>query len=271
MQLIDTHAHLTHPDLRGDVAAVFERAREAGVAHIITIASDARDAEGALSLARAHAMVSCTAGIHPHEAGKVAGGDLPRIAELLRDPRVVAVGECGLDYHYDFAERDVQRRVFAAQLDIARGAGKPLVIHCREAFDDCAALLEDHGYRDQPVVFHCFTGTADEAARAAQRGWRISFTGIVTFKNSTELQGIARAYPANQLMLETDAPYLSPVPVRNVRPNEPAHVAHTAKFLAELRRVPIDELAAQTTANAVVFFKLPRGTYGEDGVSAGGA
>jgi TatD DNase family protein len=256
MQLIDTHAHLTYPGLIERIDGVLANARDTGVAHIISVASSASDAESALELARAHPMISSSAGIHPHEAAKVADGDMERIAALLNDPDVVAVGELGLDYHYDFADRPTQQRAFAAQLEIARGCGKPLIVHCREAFEDCITLLEQHGYRDQPVVFHCFTGTADDAAQVASRGWRISFTGIVTFKNSTDLQAIARAYPADQLMLETDAPYLSPVPVRHVRPNEPAHIAHTAAFLAKLRGESLDDLADRTSTNAQAFFRL---------------
>jgi TatD DNase family protein len=256
MQFIDTHAHLTYPALHERLHEVLANARAAGVCHVISIASDVRDAEAALVIARAHAMVSCTAGIHPHEAGKLQDGDHERIAALLAEPRVVAVGEIGLDYHYDFADRETQRRVFARQLEIATGCGKPLVIHCRQAFNDCLELLEGGGFRDRPVVFHCFTGTADEAEKAARRGWRVSFTGIVTFRNSTDLQAIARDYPANQLMLETDAPYLTPAPIRQVKPNEPAYVAHTARFLAELRGVAVADLAAQTSANARSFFGL---------------
>lgn len=257
MELIDTHAHLTSAALHERLAEVLGNATSVGVSRIITIASDARDSAAALALAQAHPMVFCSAGIHPHEAGKVAHGDFDTIAALAGDPRVVAVGEIGLDYHYDFADHATQQAVFSRQLALARACGKPLVIHCREAFDDCCALLERCGYRDAPVVFHCFTGTAEEARRVAERGWRISFTGIVTFKNSTELQALARTYPADQLMLETDSPYLSPAPVRHVRPNEPAHVAHTARFLADLRGVEVAELAAQSSANARAFFGLP--------------
>ncbi|HRX84965.1 MAG TPA: TatD family hydrolase [Phycisphaerae bacterium] len=256
MELIDTHAHLTYPELSAQLPLVMADARAAGVARIITIGSDAVDSQAALELATTHPMLACTAGIHPHEAAKVADGDFKRIRELAADPHVVAVGEIGLDYHYDFADRETQHWVLVRQLDIARSSGKPIVVHCREAFPDCVSLLEQNGFRNRKVVFHCFTGTAEEAATLAAHGWRISFTGIVTFKNSTELQAIARDYPADQLMLETDAPYLSPIPVRSVRPNVPAHVAHTAAFLAELRGVPLEELAAQTTANARAFFDL---------------
>lgn len=256
MQLIDTHAHLTAGELHKGLEAVLARAAAAGVGHVITVASDARDAARCVDIAREHPNVSATAGIHPHEAAKVLDGDFARLAELLGDPQVVACGEIGLDYHYDFADHQTQQRVFGRQLELAGGLDLPLVIHCREAFDDCIGLLETHGFRGRMVIFHCFTSGAAEAEELADRGWRISFTGIVTFKNSTALQAIARGYPADKLMLETDCPYLSPVPVRHVRPNEPGHLRHTAEFLADLRGVSLDELAAQTSANARRFFNL---------------
>jgi TatD DNase family protein len=254
MPLIDTHAHLTYPGLIERIDEVLANCRAADVTRVISVASDADDGARALALARAHAMIASTAGIHPHQAGKVQPGDIERVAEQLAQPEVVAAGEMGLDYHYDFADRDAQRQVFSQQLEIARACEKPLVIHCREAFADCVELLEAHGYRDRLVVVHCFTGTADEAEQLAQRGWRISFTGIVTFKNSRALQQIARDYPADKLMVETDAPYLTPAPIRQVRPNEPAYVAHTARFLADLRGEDAQALAEQTTTNARNFF-----------------
>ena len=257
MELIDTHAHLTYAGLVERVDDVLANARAAGVRHIISIASDAQDAQRCLDLARAYpGRISSTAGIHPHESGKVAEGDAARVRALLDKPEVVALGEVGLDYYYDFADRETQKRVLGMQLELACEVDKPLVVHCREAFDDTIDLLSRYGYRDRRVVFHCFTGSSDDAKRVAECGWRISFTGIVTFKKLTELQAIARDYPADQLMVETDSPYLSPVPVRHVKPNEPAHVAHTARFLAALRGVDVDVLAAETTANAEVFFGI---------------
>jgi TatD DNase family protein len=261
LNLIDSHAHLTHKDLFGRLDEVLANAKAAGVNHIISIACDADEAEKALAIARVHNNVSATAGIHPHEAAKVSqdvmNANIDRVSRLLEEREVVAVGEIGLDYYYDFADRETQMRVFAGQLEMASGHDLPLIIHCREAFDDTIALLEQHGYHNKRVVFHCFTGTKEEAQRVADHGWRISFTGIVTFKKLTELQDIARAYPADELMVETDSPYLSPVPVRHVHPNEPAHVAHTLRFLAALRGDEPEALAAQTTANTRAFFRLP--------------
>jgi TatD DNase family protein len=257
MGLIDTHAHLTFPELASQVEAVLERCGQAGVEHVITVGTDLDDARNAVALAERFAdRVSAAVGFHPHEADRVSDEDIATMAQLWMHPRVVAMGEMGLDYHYDLADRAKQRKVFAGQLREAANVDKPVVIHCREAVDDAIAVLVEHGFSGRRVVFHCFTGTAEEAARLAGHGWRISFTGIVTFPKSNELQDIARAYPGDQLMVETDAPYLSPVPVRGKRPNEPAHVAHTARFLADLRGEVFEELAARTTENARQFFRL---------------
>jgi len=258
MGLIDSHAHLTFPDLSGVLSAVLDRCAAGGVDRIITVGTDVADARAALDLARQHeGTIFAAAGFHPHQAAKMMTDDLAAMEGLWRDPQVVALGEMGLDYHYDFAPRDVQQDVFGAQLERASAFDKPVVIHSREALDDTMAILSERGFVGRRVVFHCFTGTPDEAASIAALGWRISFTGVVTFKRSQELQAIARAYPADQLMIETDAPYLSPEPVRHKRPNEPSYVVHTAGFLADLRGETLEDLAATTAQNTVAFFGLP--------------
>ena len=257
MGLIDSHAHLTSPALRTQLDRVLERASQAGVEHVITIGTDLSDAQAAVDLARSHPeQLSVAIGFHPHEAAKVSASDFKTMVALWEDPLVVALGEMGLDYHYDFADRAVQREVFSRQLAEARKHDKPIIIHGREAFEDLAPMLVDHGFADRGVVFHCFTGTQAEAIRIQENGWRISFTGIVTFGKSTELQEIAKAYPADALMVETDSPYLSPVPVRGRKPNEPAHVAHIARFLAELREESYESLVSQTNRNTKTFFNL---------------
>jgi len=257
MGLIDSHAHLTYPEFEGRMEDVLARCREAGVDRVITIGTNLSDARKAIELSeRYSSRIHAAIGFHPHEADKVSEADFTTMAQLWEDKRVVAFGEMGLDYHYDFADRGNQKRVFACQLELARSRGKALIIHCREAIVDAVAMLVEHGFANQSVVFHCFTGTKAEADRIAEHGWRISFTGIVTFPKSGELREIARRYPADQLMVETDSPYLSPVPVRGVRPNEPSHVAHIARFLADLRDVPYPELVEQTSANTKLFFGL---------------
>ncbi len=257
MGLIDSHAHLTFPELGEQVEAVLARCAQADVDQVITIGTDLAHARAAITLARRYpGTVRAAAAFHPHEAGKVTERELVALAELWNDPSIVALGEMGLDYHYDFAKRPEQRSVFARQLELAAVHSHPLVIHCREALEDTVRLLLEHGFETRPVVFHCFTGTAEEAARVARHGWRVSFTGIVTFPKSEWLQDIARKYPAGQLMVETDSPYLSPVPVRNRRPNEPAHVRHIVQFLAELRGLSCEDLARETSRNTREFFRL---------------
>ena len=257
MGLIDSHAHLTFPELMGQVDDVLARSSQAGVDQIITVGTDLSDARDAIELAERYpSQIRATAGFHPHEAAKVSDTDMAGMGELWRESSVVACGEMGLDYHYDFADREVQRSVFTRQLEMALPLGKAIVIHCREAFDDVVPILVENGFRDCPVVFHCFTGSQSQADFVAKHGWRISFTGVVTFPKSAELQQIAKSYPVRELMVETDAPYLSPAPVRGKRPNEPAHVAHTARFLAELRGVEYEELVAQSASNTRSFFGL---------------
>lgn len=257
MSLIDSHAHLTFPELIGQVDDVLARCEAAGVERVITVGTDLADAASAIELTHRYpGRVHAAVGFHPHQADKVTEADLQAMACLWDDPAVVAAGEMGLDYHYDFADRAKQRAVFSRQLALCAPRDRPTVIHCREALDDALPILLDHGYRDRRVVFHCFTGSAEEAGRIAECGWRISFTGIVTFPKSGWLHEIARTYPADQLMVETDSPYLSPVPLRGKHPNEPARVAHIAEFLANLRGTTLEDIVASTRDNSIRFFGL---------------
>lgn len=257
MGLIDSHAHLTSQPLADAVPEYLDQAVAAGVDHVISIGVDIADAENVIELARGDDRVSAAFGIHPHEAGKVSDDDWTRYECLLSDPSVVALGEMGLDYHYDFADRATQRSVFERQIEIASTRNLPVIIHSREAHQDTIAMLEAGGCVGRQIVFHCFTGTEAEAAEIADNGWRISFTGVVTFKNALELQRIAVAYPLDRLMIETDSPYLSPAPVRHVRPNQPAHVAHIAAFLSKLRDIPYEDLVEKTADNTRAFFNIP--------------
>ncbi len=257
MGLIDSHAHLTFPELRDHVDEVLGRCGDAGVDRVITIGINLEDARNAIELAtRYEGRVHAAAAFHPHEAESVSDADLAAMATLWDHPSMVAIGEMGLDYHYDFADRTAQRSVFTRQLELAAPRMKPLVIHCREAFDDVICALIDQGFEGRPVVFHCFTGTQEEALRVQEHGWRISFTGIVTFAKSTTLQAIANVYPKSTLMIETDSPYLSPVPLRGKHPNEPANIVHVARFLAGLRSVSFEEIVEQTSRNTLQFFEL---------------
>jgi len=258
MALIDSHAHLTYPEFRDRIGDVLVKCDQSGVERVITIGTSLEDARNAVALARAHPKrIHAAAGFHPHEADSVTDEQIAAMTRLWDDPLIVAFGEMGLDYHYNFADRAKQRHVFKSQLEAARDHNKPIIIHARESIDDVIPMLVDEGFANRRVVFHCFTGTDDDAAKIAAHGWRISFTGIVTFPKSGDLQNIARGYPTEKIMVETDSPYLSPVPVRSAKPCEPAYVAHTARFLSQLREVAYDDFVDQTRRNAVQFFGLP--------------
>lgn len=254
--LIDSHCHLTCDGLYEQVDAVLDRAAKAGVERCMTIATNFEDAERAFRLSATYSGVHAAVGIHPHEANRVEEGWDETLRELIGRDDVYAVGETGLDYHYDFARREDQARVFRRQLELAENVGKPVVIHCREAIADALAVLGEYPSLRR-VVFHCFTGTTSEAERILKRGYWISLTGVVTFKKSDELRAVARLLPADRLMVETDAPYLSPEPVRDVRPNEPAHLVHTAACIARERDISVSDLAVLTSENARRFFGLP--------------
>lgn len=266
--LIDTHCHLTYPELAAQIEAVLERASAAGVGRMVTVATSTADAGAALRLLERFPQVALAAGIHPHEAGKCTGDDLDALARLHRggvrgvaggDERLVAVGETGLDFHYDFAPRERQEEVFRFQLQLAIDVGRPVVIHARRSEGAVCDILGEYPALAGRVVFHCYSGDAALARRILEMGNYVSFTGVVTFANATDVQAAARLVPGDRFMVETDAPYLSPEPVRKRRPNEPAFVAHTAAFVARLRNEPAEELAVRTTETARRFFGLRRG------------
>jgi TatD DNase family protein len=255
-RLIDTHCHLAHGRLRSQAAAVLQRAEFAGVVACICAAGDLNESESGLSLARQFTRVYFTAGVHPHEAKNAAEGYAARIEELAADAKCVALGEMGLDYHYDFSPRPIQQRVFAEQLQLAVRLAKPVVIHTREAFDDTLAILKDSGLDGRRVVFHSFTEGPQEARAVLEIGAMIAFSGIVTFKNADILRQAAILVPDGRIMVETDAPYLSPEPVRKMKTNEPANVAHVSALLARLRGTAPEAFAELTTTNAAGFFGL---------------
>ena len=259
MDLIDTHCHLCHGRLYQQVESVLARARQAGVGTLICAAADLHESRTALSLARSREGVYSLAGVHPHEA-KAPGEDfIGAIERLAGDPKCLAVGEIGLDYHYDFSERPDQRRVFAEQLALARRIGAAVVLHVREAFADALSILAESGLAGARAVFHSFTGNAAQARAALDLGAMSSFSGIVTFKRAGDVQAAAELVPDDRIMIETDAPYLSPEPVRKMKTNEPANVAHVAEFLARLRNTTPEALAEQTAQNARAFFALDEG------------
>lgn len=248
--LVDTHCHLGSDKFAGEAAQVLERAWAAGVGHIVLIGESPESAEKALALVDQFPRLSATAGLHPHEASRWDAGMETWLEGMLRDPRIVGVGEMGLDYHYDFSPRDRQAEAFDRQLALATAAGKPAIIHAREADDDIAAILANHP--EATVILHSFSSGAGLLRSSLDAGHYVSFSGMVTFKNWNE-GDFVRAVPADRLLVETDAPYLAPVPFRGKR-NEPAYVAATARRLAELRGVPYEQLVAETMNNAVRVF-----------------
>ncbi|MFO0875419.1 MAG: TatD family hydrolase [Phycisphaerales bacterium] len=262
----DTHCHLTFPQLGGSDAGAVDRTRAlldaaaaAGVRGAITISTTTRDCLDALRLAEGDARLWCSAGVHPlHSDEPIAWENLRAAAA---SPRCVAWGELGLDNHYDRPSRDVQRRVLAEQLAhlerwTAEGIAKPVVVHCRDAFDDLLPILAASSLPRDRFVFHCFTGAPEDARKVLDLGAMISFTGVVTFHNAPAVAAAARLVPRDRIMCETDAPFLSPEPVRTMRPNVPANVAHVHRFLAGLRGESPAAFEAQADSNAERFFGI---------------
>jgi len=253
MRLVDSHCHLDFPDYRGDLDAVMARAGAAGVTTMLTISTHLSRFAGVLAVAEALAPVYCTVGVHPHEAGKEEGIEARRLVDLSRHPKVVGFGETGLDYFYEHSPRAAQQASFRIHLEAARRAGLPVVVHTRDADGDTAAILRETA-ADGGVqgVLHCFSSGEALARTAIDLGFYISFSGIVTFKKADELRHIAAMLPADRILIETDAPFLAPIPHRGKR-NEPAYVAETARAVAAARGEDAEAFAAATTEN---FFRL---------------
>ncbi|CUA85903.1 hydrolase, TatD family [Chelatococcus sambhunathii] len=247
--LVDSHCHLDFPDFASELDAVVARARAAGVGHLVTISTRVGQFPAYAALAERFAGVSCTVGTHPHNAGEEPDVTAAELVALSRHPRCIAIGEAGLDYHYDRSPRDVQQAVFRTHIAAARETGLPLVIHARAADEDMIAILRDEmGKGAFQAILHCFSSGPELARVGVELGLHVSFSGILTFKGSQELRDIAARVPRERLLVETDAPYLAPVPNRGKR-NEPAFVVHTAKVLAEVHGVTAAEMAAITTDN----------------------
>lgn len=257
--LVDSHCHLDFSDFASELDAVVARAEAAGVGRIVTISTRVRRHAQVLAIAERFPNVTCSLGTHPHHAHEELEITAEDLIARASHPKVVAIGEAGLDYHYDNSPRAAQEQGFRTHIAAARATKLPLVIHSRAADADTARILEEESGKGAfPAVLHCFTGGPDLARRAIALGHTISFTGIVTFKNSTDLRAIARDLPADRFLVETDAPYLAPTPYRGKR-NEPAYVTEVAKVLAEVRGVTFEELCRQTTENFFkLFSKVPR-------------
>ena len=257
--LVDSHCHLDFPELSADLGAVLARARAAGVGPMVTISTRVRRFAELKAIVEANEDVFCSIGTHPHNAAEEPDVTAAELATIARHGKVVAIGEAGLDYHYNHSPREAQERSFRTHIAASRETGLPLVIHARDADADIARILEEESARGAfPFVLHCFTGGPDLARRGLALGGYVSFSGVVTFKNAEALRDIARSVPADRLLVETDAPYLSPEPLRG-RTNEPSYVVHTASRLASVRGVSEAELARLTTDNFFrLFKKVPR-------------
>lgn len=250
---VDSHCHLNYKGLVEEQAAVLDRARAAGVTTMLNISTREREWDGIVGLAETDPDIWATIGIHPHEADEHPEIDAAKLVARAAHPKVVGIGETGLDYYYDHSDRDRQRASFRSHITASRETGLPLIVHTRDAESDTAELLSDEmGKGAYPGVIHCFTASQEFADIALELGFYISISGIVTFKNAAALQAVAVTIPPDRLLIETDAPFLAPVPHRG-RPCEPAFVADTARFLANLRGVSVETLAAQTSEN---FFRL---------------
>jgi TatD DNase family protein len=279
--MVDSHAHLTSSQFDADRPDVLQRAFDAGVSFIINPATDLEDSRRALELAEKYPQVFACVGIHPHEAAKAGDGALAAIEELSLHPKVAAIGEIGMDFHYDFSPRDVQARIFELQLEIARRRNLPVVIHTRKSLPETLSIVEKFlerspDWRSTPAepegrypsprgVFHCFPGTVDDAWRVIDLGFAISFPGILTFKNSGVAAEVASRVSLEHLLLETDSPYMTPVPFRGER-NEPKHVGRVAEKLAELQRLSVEDVVRTTGYTAFKVFGIgsggePRFTY----------
>ncbi|WP_420962115.1 TatD family hydrolase [Brucella sp. IR073] len=262
--LIDSHCHLDFPDFAEERDAIIQRALDAGVGRMVTISTRVRRFDQIRAIAEQYDEVYCSIGTHPNNAHEEPDVMADELIQFAQHPKVVAIGEAGLDYHYDYAPPEIQAKSFRAHIEAARQTGLPLVIHARSADEDMADILtEETGKGAFPFILHCFSSGRALAETGLELGGYISFSGILTFKNSEELRDIARIVPRDRLLVETDAPYLAPVPHRGKR-NEPSFVRHTAAVLAETIGVDEAELARITTGNVFrLFSKMPKPTEGE--------
>ena len=255
--LIDSHAHIQGKEYAGETAAVIQRAAEAGVEQIIVVggAGDMSSNIAAVTLAESCANLYATVGMHPHDAKDVGEEELQELKKLAAHPKVIAVGETGLDYYYNHSPREVQRRVFAQFIGLAKETGLPLVVHERDAAIEAAGLLRSEDAGKIRGVIHCFTGDYEAACGYLDLGFYLSFTGIITFKNADALREVVRKVPLERIFVETDSPYLTPVPHRGKR-NEPAYVRFVAETVANVKDVAVEEVAQVTTANVKQLFRI---------------
>jgi TatD DNase family protein len=260
MEFIDSHAHIDGPQFADDRDAMLARARAAGISTILAIGTGPgpEKLDAALPFAESHNWIYTTVGIHPHDAKEVTPAHLDALVALAKHPKVIAWGEIGLDYFYDHSPRDVQEKVFRQQMELAQAAKLPIIIHCRDAWDDCLRLL-DEVWKATGLggILHCFTSTLDHAQKGLDMGFLISFTGNISYPKAQNIRDVAKALPLSNILIETDSPYLAPQPHRGKR-NEPAYVVEVAKALANVRDLELSEIAAETTETFRRFFRLTR-------------
>ncbi|MBN2104433.1 TatD family hydrolase [bacterium] len=254
MHTIDTHVHLDQDLFNEDLDEVIKRARNAGVSRMITVGTDLKSSRDSVTIADRFPEVWAAVGVHPHEAARTCGSDLSEVEKLISHPKVVAIGEIGLDYYYHYSPPDVQQFLFSQQLKIARRFDLPIIIHVREAMEDAIKVIDSSGSAPWSGVFHCFSGTSEEVPKVLERGFHLSFTGVVTFKNYKNTDAV-RAVPINRLLLETDAPYMTPVPHRGKR-NEPSYILYTAHMIADILGVSFETLMVSSYKNALTLFGL---------------
>ncbi len=257
INLIDSHAHLTFKELAGSLDSVLKRSIAAGVTQCITIGTDAEHNAKVISTIDKYKNLFGSVGIHPHYASDVSQADIDQVSRLAKHPKIVAIGETGLDFHYDFSKPDAQKGLFKALLEIAAERKLPVIIHSRDAFDETMETIDKFADKNAKIVFHCWGGTPNQTRIVLDKGFYISFTGVITFKNAQQTQDAAKIVPLEKMMIETDCPYMSPEPLRKQKINEPALLVHTAAKIAELKQVSLENFADAVTTTTKQFFNLP--------------
>lgn len=258
MNLIDSHAHIDDSRFDDDREQVIERAVQQGLNYIINVGHDMESSLRSLELAEKYPFIYATVGVHPHDAKDVPGDYLKQLKKLTEHPKVIAVGEIGLDYYYDLSPREVQKEVFVAQLNLAKTVNLPVVIHLRDAYGDFLDIMSKEKLEPISGVMHCYSGSLEVARECLNMGFYISFAGPVTFKNAEKLKEVAAKVPLEKILIETDCPYLTPVPYRGKR-NEPSYVKYVAEKIAEIKGITTEELSQAAWQNAQRLFKLPAG------------
>jgi TatD DNase family protein len=257
MIFIDAHAHLTYEGLIDNIEAVIARSREAGVAGWVTVGTTMEENRKAVELAERFDGMYAALGFHPHYAKDITPEEIAQIKQLAGHPKVVAIGETGLDFHYNFSKQPAQKEIFKQELELAAELNLPVIIHSRNAFDETVEILNQFEGKLKRVVFHCFGGNAEQAAYLVEKCYYISFTGVITFKNAQTARKAAQIVPLERLMIETDCPYMSPEPIRKQKINEPALMVHTAAKLAEVKGVTFEDFANAVTQTTKIFFGMP--------------